>query len=176
MSNIAAKAISDVLTVQGTLLRYFCRQCETKFSSHDTLKAHQEFYCRGRENADSKDGAGARSPGSSSGGETPEIEGNFPCHYCGNCYSTNRLLKRHYCKANSVQIPLLRCPYCEYITQSDNKLVDHIKMHAPTRAYKCTLCGYRGNTVRGMRMHGKTHLDAGEFPIMTKSMLSYTGL
>ena len=168
VSNITAKAISDVLTVQGTLLRYFCRQCETKFSSHDTLKAHQEFYCRGRETADSKDNAGARSPGSSSGGETPEIEGNFPCHYCGNCYSTNRLLKCHYCKANSMQIPLLRCPYCEYITQSDNKLVDHIKMHAPTRAFKCTLCGYRGNTVRGMRMHGKTHLDAGEFLIMTK--------
>ena len=162
VSNIAAKAISDVLTVQGNLLRYFCRQCETKFSSHDTLKAHQEFYCRGREMAENKDGAGSRSPGSSSGGETPEIEGNFPCHYCGNCYSTNRLLKRHYCKANSVQIPLLRCPYCEYITQSDNKLVDHIKMHAPTRAFKCTLCGYRGNTVRGMRMHGKTHLDAGK--------------
>lgn len=60
-----------------------------------------------------------------------------------------------------MQLPLLRCPYCDYITQSDNRLVDHIKAHAPTKAYKCTLCGYRGNTVRGMRMHGKMHAEAG---------------
>ena len=61
-----------------------------------------------------------------------------------------------------MQVPLLRCPYCDYITQTDQRLMEHIKAHAPTKAYKCTLCGYRGNTVRGMRMHGKTHMDAGE--------------
>ena len=142
-------------------MQFFCHPCKIKFSSHDTLKAHQEYYCPARGSPEGKDGAGARSPGSSCGGETSDIEGTFPCQYCGNCYATNRLLKLHFCKANSVHIPLLRCPYCEYITQSDNRLVDHVKAHAPTRAFKCTLCGYRGNTVRGMRMHGKTHLDAG---------------
>ena len=155
-------AIPDVLTVQESLLQFFCHPCQIKFSSHDTLKAHQEYYCPARGSSETKDGTGSRSPGSSSGGDTPEIEGNFPCQYCGNCYASNRLLKLHYCKVNPVHIPLLRCRNCEYITQSENRLLDHIKAHAPTRAFKCTLCGYRGNTVRGMRMHGKTHLDAGK--------------
>ncbi len=162
VSNLAVKAMSDVITVQENMLQFFCHPCKIKFSSHDTLKAHQEFYCPARGSAEGKDvTGGSRSPGSSSGGDTPEVEGNFACQYCGNCYTTNRLLKLHHCRVNSVHIPLLRCPHCDYITQSDNRLVDHIKGHAPTRAFKCTLCGYRGNTVRGMRMHGKTHIDAG---------------
>ncbi len=167
--NLASKAISDVLTLQGSLLPFFCHPCKITFSSHDTLKAHQEYYCPARGSPEGKD-VGSRSPGSSSGTETPDIEGNFPCQYCGNVYTSSRLLKLHYCKANSVHIPLLRCPYCEYITQNDNRLVDHIKAHAPTRAFRCTLCGYRGNTVRGMRMHGKTHLDAGWFVSSPKTM------
>nr|KAG5707472.1 hypothetical protein BaRGS_011976 [Batillaria attramentaria] len=46
--------------------------------------------------------------------------------------------------------------------ETDKRLAEHMKVHNPTSAYRCTLCGYRGNTVRGMRMHGKTHTDNGE--------------
>ena len=98
------------------------------------------------------------------------------CIHCGHVFANVRMLKLHQCTATQQQseeaagnppvgqihVPMLRCPYCEYVTQSDTRLVEHIKAHAPTRAYKCSICGYRGNTVRGMRMHGKVHADSGE--------------
>ena len=109
---LSAKAISDVLTVEESLLQYFCHPCKIKFSSHDTLKAHQEYYCPARAAVEAQSSTGdrglggaggSRSPagssaGSHSGADTPDSEGNYPCQYCNNTYPSSRLLKHHFCK------------------------------------------------------------------------------
>ena len=84
------------------------------------------------------------------------------CTKCAQCFRTAEELLHHSCTHTTMKIPVFCCPYCNYVAQSDSRLLDHIKAHAPTKAYRCELCGYRGNTVRGMRMHGKTHIDAGQ--------------
>ena len=144
---------------------YYCKPCKIKFSSVDTLKAHQQYYCPAPKEHASEDHpqvspSAASRPEEDSGDSQ---DGLFTCTQCGNCYPSYRHMRMHFCNpAAALQVPLLRCPYCDFITQTDQRLVDHIRAHAPTKAYKCKLCGYRGNTVRGMRMHGKTHELAGE--------------
>ncbi|XP_041377181.1 zinc finger protein ZFPM1-like [Gigantopelta aegis] len=142
--------------------KFFCIPCKIKFSSASTLKAHKEFYCP--HGKDSGHTVIVQSPAVVEEPiEKKENEvGEFRCSQCDSLFTTARLLKLHICSGDSTQIPLLRCPYCDYITQTDTRLTDHLKVHAPTRAFRCTLCGYRGNTVRGMRMHGKMHVDGGE--------------
>ncbi|XP_052816544.1 zinc finger protein ZFPM1-like isoform X2 [Mya arenaria] len=136
--------------------KYFCIPCKIKFSSAGTLKAHKEFYCpHGKENA--------------SAGEKEESENggnhlNGSSYHCENCkgdFSSARLLKLHICMGEMSPAPLLRCLYCDYVTQTENRLSEHMKVHVPTKAFKCNLCGYRGNTARGMRMHGKVHMESG---------------
>lgn len=138
--------------------KYYCIPCKIKFSSAGTLKAHKEFYCpHGKENENGdKDGKGERSASSSSDSSS------YHCENCKNEFNSARLLKLHICMGEMAPAPLLRCLYCDYVTQTENRLSEHMKVHVPTKAFKCNLCGYRGNTARGMRMHGKMHVENGE--------------
>ena len=169
-SSGAAAMLEKTMVFSQRLMQFYCIPCKIKFSSSDTLKAHKDYYCPYGK---------AEKPVSQSESSSPDNEdqeedeeGMYTCPHCAHSYTSSRLLKLHFCKATSVHIPLLRCPYCDYIAQTDNRLVEHIKAHAPTKAYKCTICGYRGNTVRGMRMHGKMHIDAGE-KFSDENMLEY---
>ena len=143
--------------------KFYCIPCKIKFSSAGTLKAHKEFYCPhgkdSNENSsdkDSYDRDGERSSPNSSDLST------YQCENCKNDFSSARLLKLHICMGEMAPAPLLRCLYCDYVTQTENRLSEHMKVHVPTKAFKCNLCGYRGNTARGMRMHGKMHVENGE--------------
>ena len=140
---------------------YHCITCNIRFSSAGTLKAHKEFYCpNGKDNDTAcvvKDTGDVDSD--KTGSDSNDV---YRCEICHSEYTSSRLLKLHFCTGLVAQAPLLRCPYCEYVTQTENRLSEHMKVHVPTKAFKCTLCGYRGNTARGMRMHGKMHLENGE--------------
>lgn len=143
--------------------KYYCIPCKIKFSSAGTLKAHKEFYCphgkdsnENNSDKDSSDRDGERSSPNSNDLST------YQCENCRNEFGSARLLKLHICMGEMAPAPLLRCLYCDYVTQTENRLSEHMKVHVPTKAFKCNLCGYRGNTARGMRMHGKMHMENGE--------------
>lgn len=159
---------------QGTL-QYYCIPCKIKFSSLDTLKAHKKFYCPSKAASATEEQTLVSKMEENYNGSQGRDPGDvvmMACTSCGNTFASAQLLKLHYCTGTMVHYPLFHCPYCDYIAQSDSRLVDHIKAHAPSKAYKCVLCGYRGNTVRGMRMHGKMHNDAGE-TFTDDSMIEY---
>lgn len=134
---------SPACTPDEYFVQYFCLPCKIQFSSPDTLEAHQQYYCPARNLLP--------------GPLTPT-----ECPHCDLSFVSIDELTKHLSTHTTMKIPMYCCPYCQYVAQSDSRLLDHIKSHAPTKAFRCTLCGYRGNTVRGMRMHGKSHLDAGE--------------
>lgn len=166
--SVPAPVIED-----GVVYRFYCIPCKIKFSSASTMKAHKEFYCphghEGDKNSDSEKNNDHEKL------ETvvkSDDEGQFNCTICGGVFSSSRLLKLHLCTGQSTQIPLLRCPCCDFVTQTEIRLSDHMKVHIPTKAYKCSICGYRGNTVRGMRMHGKMHIDNGE-PFSDENMTEF---
>ena len=166
----------SVTSADEFTMQYFCVPCNIRFSNPDTLEAHQQYYCPARkvmaeQLALSATAAGSQSP--------PRQQQQQPqrsplaasprnrlddvvCTKCSKSFASSDELLHHGCTHTTMKIPVFCCPYCSYVAQSDSRLLDHIKAHAPTKAYRCELCGYRGNTVRGMRMHGKTHIDAGE--------------
>jgi len=162
-----------VATIDQGVLQYYCIPCKIKFSNLDTLKAHKQFYCPSRFVETQTPVVSTKTNGQcNSGGVEVDDAIVQSCSMCGNTFASVQLMKLHYCTGSLVHYPLFRCPYCDYIAQSDSRLVDHIKAHAPSKAYKCVMCGYRGNTVRGMRMHGKMHNDAGE-TFTDDSMIEY---
>ncbi|ESO81930.1 hypothetical protein LOTGIDRAFT_170471 [Lottia gigantea] len=146
--------------------RFFCIPCKIKFSSASTLKAHKEFYCPHGKDCDlvpeiqSPPADIIIKPEMDSGAEDEEVD--LRCSQCENKFRSLRLLKLHICSSDKHKVAFLRCAHCDYVTQTESRMADHMKVHVPTRSFRCTICGYRGNTIRGMRMHGKTHIDNGE--------------
>lgn len=141
------------------IYRFYCVPCKIKFSSASTLQAHKEFYCpHGKESEHTVLGKNKMEGKSSPKSEDDAIK----CPRCEVLLPSSRHLKMHFCAGMASQMPVFRCLYCDFVTQTETRLSEHMKAHMPTKAYRCTLCGYRGNTVRGMRMHGKVHLDNGE--------------
>ncbi|XP_053402736.1 zinc finger protein ZFPM2-like [Mercenaria mercenaria] len=166
-SDVTAKSLGDrqqeSTPRDEVCYRFYCIPCKIKFSSAGTLKAHKEFYCPhgkdSNENSSDKDSFdrdGERSSPNSSDLST------YQCENCKTDFCSARLLKLHICMCEMAPAPLLRCLYCDYVTQTENRLSEHMKVHVPTKAFKCNICGYRGNTARGMRMHGKMHVENGE--------------
>lgn len=168
----------------GSTIQYYCIPCRIKFSSLDTLRAHKRFYCPSRFNTNSNSSSSSssispsaassqqrRSPISSTVKTNGDINVDLRPHRIptvGDSVSSTHVSGR--CPqlrppapsgpaTGAALPPVHQCPHCDYVAQSDSRLVDHIRAHAPSRAFRCALCGYRGNTVRGMRMHGKMHND-----------------
>jgi len=51
-----------------------------------------------------------------------------------------------------------RCPCCPVISPTAAAAQRHMETHSSVKAFMCTLCGYKGNTLRGMRTHIRVHL------------------
>ncbi|XP_035827543.1 uncharacterized protein LOC118477131 [Aplysia californica] len=156
--------------------KYFCVPCRIKFSNASILEAHKEYYCpAGKDSeqsvilqsANSSEQVALSSPSDEVDDGPPDSpQEEFTCARCNSIFASARLLRLHMCEGG------FPCPHCDHVAITENRLAEHMKVHAPTRAYRCTICGYRGNTARGMRMHGKTHIDEGvEFT--DENMLEY---
>ncbi|XP_013389667.1 zinc finger protein ush isoform X2 [Lingula anatina] len=146
------------------LLQYLCEPCKIRFSSMDTLDAHKQFYCPYRETQVNQE-ATTPDPEEQTSPKSAQSETNDNpvfCRICGKVFASKRQLTVHACLSDPSTLVILQCPYCDYIGPSDNRLIEHMKAHEPSKVFKCTLCGYRGNTVRGMRMHGRMHIENGE--------------
>ena len=165
LNNNTNSDLELVATLNKGILQYYCIPCKIKFSNLETLKAHKKFYCSSRFNRTSKSPElQAEETTEACNDESKECDKktSFSCSVCGVLFPSEQLLMLHFCNGVAANYQLYQCPHCDHIAQSDSRLIEHMRAHTPSKVYKCILCGYRGNTVRGMRMHGKMHNDAGE--------------
>ncbi|KAK0060892.1 zinc finger protein ush [Biomphalaria pfeifferi] len=154
--------------------KYYCVPCRIKFSNASILEAHKEYYCpAGKDSEQSvilqsslNELNSVDSPKDERSVSPEPLHEEFSCQRCNSVFSSARLLRLHVCEGG------FPCPHCDQVSITDNRLAEHMKIHAPTKAYRCTICGYRGNTARGMRMHGKTHIDEG-LDFTDENMLEY---
>ena len=146
-------------------LRFYCNHCNIKFSSKDNLQAHLQFYCP-MKNEKQINGHLTPSPKPMDNHTvtSPKSPKGKACEHCGDIYYSSDLLSIHtkICQPSLANFSLFNCPYCKFISYSENQLMDHIKCHMATKYYCCRVCGYRGNTLRGMKMHGKVHAENDE--------------
>lgn len=155
--------------------KFYCVPCRIKFSNSSILEAHKEYYCPAGKDSEqsvivqttSSEAVSIPSPKDEQDHASPDSpQDEFTCSRCSSIFVSARLLRLHVCDGG------FPCPHCDHVSITENRLTEHLKVHAPTKAYRCTICGYRGNTARGMRMHGKTHIDEG-LDFTDENMLAY---
>lgn len=52
-----------------------------------------------------------------------------------------------------------RCPVCGAVSPTAGAAQRHMDAHQGVKAFRCTICRYKGNTLRGMRTHIRMHFD-----------------
>lgn len=52
-----------------------------------------------------------------------------------------------------------KCPCCDTISPTASAAQRHMDTHSGIKAFRCTICRYKGNTLRGMRTHIRMHFE-----------------
>ncbi|KAG8232695.1 hypothetical protein J437_LFUL011442 [Ladona fulva] len=147
-----------------TLLQFICVACGIKFTAFDNLQAHQMYYCPKRDQVASVQ----KNPIA----DVPNMERVIrKCAKCKTSLSEEALLSgRHQCPATNGSSPGFptvtaaggwKCPCCDVLSPTAIAAQRHVETHAggAVRAFRCTICRYRGNTLRGMRTHIRAHFE-----------------
>lgn len=65
-----------------------------------------------------------------------------------------------------------KCPCCPVISPTASAAQKHMDTHSSVKAFLCTICRYKGNTLRGMRTHIRMHFEKRSTEIMVHIMLN----
>jgi hypothetical protein len=52
-----------------------------------------------------------------------------------------------------------KCPCCDVVSPTASAAQRHMDSHSGVKAFRCTNCRYKGNTLRGMRTHIRMHFE-----------------
>jgi DNA-directed RNA polymerase subunit M/transcription elongation factor TFIIS len=128
---------------------YACPKCGVAFSSSKTLEGHQAYYCKAN-----------KADASSDHPQSASIK-----DYAGTSTS-------------STTQQTFNCQYCDHSTTTVWQLLQHMKTsHSLGAAYICTLCGYRGFSMRGMKSHLKhAHAEETMNASATTTMVNTSGM
>ena len=148
-----AKTDSPPKESPKSLLQFICSACGIKFSSPDNLTAHQTYYCPKRDTS-AEDKSVWRCPRC----KIVVPEGQQPAHQCVAPAQTSQ----HGWK----------CPCCNVVSPTAASAQKHLESHAGIRAFRCTICGYRGNTLRGMRTHIRMHFEKRTSELQEENFIS----
>lgn len=113
-----------------------CAACGIKFTSLDNLNAHQMYYCPKRVDT------------------AAPVDDTLGDRKCSKCKSQHDQSKS--CPLNS---NTYKCPICSMVSINAAESKRHLDTHAGVKAFRCSICRYRGNTLRGMRTHIRMHFD-----------------
>ncbi|CAG2105386.1 unnamed protein product, partial [Medioppia subpectinata] len=135
---------------QPPVFQFYCVACGIKFTSLDNLHAHQTYYCLKRNVIP---GSAANADALSEGLADFALPNTEP-HNEFHCAK---------CKATYVNEETLLAHVCSDLVIHQNNTYNHNsgqKSGALTmQCFKCTICGYKGHTLRGMRTHVRIHAD-----------------
>ncbi|XP_026738051.1 zinc finger protein ush-like isoform X1 [Trichoplusia ni] len=160
-------ASPQVLVKQGVSK---CKECNIVFCKYENYRIHKRHYCSaggGEERA---------SPAPPEPGPPPQYR-QLICLACGIHFSSLDNLTTHqsfYCTKRETRSPRSvpeaprptsgseggwKCPCCEVVSPTAAAAQRHMEAHAGVKAFRCTICRYRGNTLRGMRTHIRMHFN-----------------
>ncbi|RWS17633.1 Zinc finger protein ush-like protein [Dinothrombium tinctorium] len=125
------------------VFQFYCVACGIRFSSYDNLQAHQTYYCLKRSAINGSNASGEKANFIISvSGNANEVS----CSKCKAAFCSQDALLAHICSA------LASNPH-----SSNTK--SGCSSSSQTQCFKCTICGYKGHTLRGMRTHVRIHQD-----------------
>ncbi|CAH2105032.1 unnamed protein product [Euphydryas editha] len=173
-------ASPQVLVKQGVSK---CKECNIVFCKFENYRIHKRYYCSaggGEERA---------SPAPPEPGPPPQYR-QLICLACGIHFSSLDNLTTHqsyYCTKRETRSPRSipevprpasgsdggwKCPCCEVVSPTAAAAQRHMESHAGVKAFRCTICRYRGNTLRGMRTHIRMHFREKPADLQEESYIS----
>ncbi|XP_065358775.1 zinc finger protein ush [Calliphora vicina] len=160
-----------------------CAACGIKYTSLDNLRAHQNYYCpKGGGVA-----AAAAAAVAANSETTHAVLKKEKCAKCKTMHEltlpcppppaiqqptpTQTLAKASQQQQQSLATStssssgssnnqnLYKCPLCDAVSLTASESRKHMETHGTVKAFRCTICRYKGNTLRGMRTHIRMHFD-----------------
>lgn len=110
-----------------------CVACGIKFTSLDNLNAHQMYYCPKRSELQAQATAHAAASVTQSHKEK-----------CSKCKTSHDLSQ----PCTTAGQGAYKCPICEVISPNSSEARRHMETHGGVKAFRCTICRYKGNTLR----------------------------
>ncbi|XP_055301401.1 zinc finger protein ush isoform X2 [Sitodiplosis mosellana] len=145
-SPLAPANSTNASAVHGAYQQLICAACGIKFTSLDNLQAHQMYYCPKRM-------------------EAPAVVRDK----CAKCKTIHDAAQP--CATNQ---NIYKCPICDVVSANATESRKHLETHAGAKAFRCSICGYKGNTLRGMRTHIRMHFDKKTNDFNEESYISCT--
>ncbi|XP_030028371.1 zinc finger protein ush isoform X2 [Manduca sexta] len=160
-------ASPQVLVKQGVSK---CKECNIVFCRYENYRVHKRHYCS------AGSGEERASPAPPEPGPPPQYR-QLICLACGIHFSSLDNLTTHqsyYCTKRETRSPRnvpeaprpssgseggWKCPCCDVVSPTAAAAQRHMEAHAGVKAFRCTICRYRGNTLRGMRTHIRMHFN-----------------
>lgn len=114
-----------------TYQQLICVACGIKFTSLDNLNAHQMYYCPKRSELLAPVVA-----------TTAVVSSHKEkCLKCKNIHDPSLA-------CTSAGQGAYKCPICEVISPNSSEARRHMETHSGVKAFRCTICRYKGNTLR----------------------------
>ncbi|CAD6998995.1 unnamed protein product [Ceratitis capitata] len=175
--------VGGATNVEATPVAYqqlICAACGIKYTSLDNLRAHQNYYCP-------KGGGTAAGAANVAAAAATADAGQLPLakEKCGKCKTIHEMGlpcpppptlqqspsgAQHLTDAANINMAALstisasnqnvyKCPVCDVVSLSATESRKHMETHGTVKAFRCSICRYKGNTLRGMRTHIRMHFD-----------------
>lgn len=128
-SNPPISPPSTITNLPQTYQQLICLACGIKFASLDNLNAHQMYYCPKRNDLQAQPSSVATIPSSQ----------KEKCSKCKIIHDPSQ---------NCTQGAHYKCPICEVVSPNSSEARRHMESHGGVKAFRCTICRYKGNTLR----------------------------
>lgn len=154
-----SSAGSPSTNVVGAYRQLICAACGIKFTTLDNLQAHQTYYCPKRieiptvsekknEISVKKRNFRRTHPASCIPGNTMYALWLLLLYQvirekCAKCKTLHEVAQP--CPTNQNHY---KCPICDVVSSSAAESRRHIDTHAGVKAFRCSICRYKGNTLR----------------------------
>ena len=128
-SNPPISPPSTISNNPQTYQQLICLACGIKFASLDNLNAHAKFYCTKRNDLQAHPSSVATIP-------------SLQKEKCTKCKVI------HDPSQSCAQGAHYKCPICEVVSPNSSEARRHMESHGGVKAFRCTICRYKGNTLR----------------------------
>ncbi|KAL1457983.1 hypothetical protein WDU94_008160 [Cyamophila willieti] len=129
------------------LLQFICNACGVKFMSYESLTAHQTYYCNKKPIVSSSSSVTSQDGSEKSNRKSPKFKQELP----GVGW---------------------KCPCCNVISTSTCAAQKHMESHKNVKAFLCSICSYKGNTLRGMRTHIRMHFETRSADVVEDNFIT----
>lgn len=164
-----ATAASPAETTPVAYQQLICAACGIKYTSLDNLRAHQNYYCPKGGGAVAAVAANNAAAAAAAAADTTPLvlPSKEKCSKCKTMHEFGLPCPPPPAQPTTPQVPVAsalaaaavttsaagnqnvyKCPLCDAVSLTASESRKHMETHGTVKAFRCTICRYKGNTLR----------------------------